>query len=716
MWFLSLSLDIMDGREQKQKILLSLPIILFFVFYPLIFTPFFTDSYSLPKLLFLTLTTIFTIGLWLWLNNKKRLFQLSLNPFLLVLSALVAVAFASAFIASPNYHISLLVFPIPAILAVILFIGLTSFYNREIIGIAFTSLISSATILALIAFYQYFGVLSTVIHWKPLTSKIWTPVGDPMNLFFFLAIAFIASFVIGWAERHQIKKILYLLSSALILFGGVLTSSLLFTDPKYKLLLLPWKTAWNIALEAIKNSPLLGVGPGMFITAFQRYRGVAYNMTNIWNRQLAVSRNTPFNLATELGLLGFFVWLWLWWLVFKLIRKNWSRSQQSAQGKILSLSLIFAFIYQLFFSASVFVWVILVILIALYVIWLSGSQATNGLKKLIIALEASSRDQSNNQIRTYKSGSAVNIITFIILLGIITYTAFYSSKYALAEYQYALAIRAGWANNGQQLVQHLGKAINDYPWVSRYHLRLAQIHLNVIQNILAKNKKNKKLSDADKKQLQISVKTALGRAKIVASNINPTDANNWLFLAGVYRQLIGLVKGADKWEVASYRQAIALDPVNPIIRTSLAGLLYSLKDYDGAIEQAKLAVQAKSDYANSWYNLALAYEKKGNYQAALTSMNNVLAYLPAKASDRSKVQKEIDALNKKIAAIKKKQQKQQKQQRKQPAQAKPALTPSPTPTPVLQAPTPLPSPSITPVQVPPEQAKPPISPTPTPQK
>ncbi len=691
----------MSGREVSNKnlLLFVLPLVLFFFFYPLIFIPGLVDGYFLPKLLWLFLEALLVLGLWLWVNNQDKAFRLSLNPFLGIYFLWLVAIGLSTFLASSNYHLSLLFGLTPWFLAFVLFVAITSLYKREMVKWGLISLVASASILALIAIYQYFGVISMIIHWAPLSSKLWTPLGNPLDLAVYLEIGLIVSIFLALAEKQQLVKVLYFLTTGLILVGFVLVLSLFISNPEYKLNLLPWRTGWSIALETVKNKPLLGVGPKMFLIAFEHYRDVGYNLTPLWNQQFTVSRNTPLQIVTETGLLGLLFWSWFWLVVLKLLRSFWSLTAKTTDGRVLSVGLALLFVYQLFFVASTFVWLLTFIFLALYLVWLGEDKRAAGFKKLVISLEAATdKAEEANQVRTYRSGGVVNLIVLLFFLGGIGYFGWYTLRYARAEYEYYQALQASRQQKAQQLVTHLTKAINSYPWIGRYHLQLARIHLNIIQNILSK--KPKDITDDDRKQLQSSVQVALNRTKVVASKVNPQDANNWVSLANVYRQIVGVAKGAEQWELASYRQAVTLDPVNPVLRTTLAGLLYSLGDLDGAVEQAKLAVQAKPDYANAWYNLGFAYQKKKEYQKALTAMNNVLTYLSANAPDRDKVEKIIEDLKKKV---KEKTQKATSQQKK----GVPTPMPIATPTPILKGPQPLPTPTISPVAVPSETLKPP---------
>ncbi len=703
------------GRETNIRQMLGMvPVVGFFVLFPLVFSPLFGDVYDLPKMLLLMVVSVVVSGLWFWENWKKKAFQLTLSPFLLGIGVLGLVGVLSSKLASPNFYMSFLNFPIWMMFSLVFFVAVSSFYkDKKVVRWSLIGAFVASVVIAVIMIYQYFGVLSMVFDWAPLESKVWSPAGSMLNVMYYLVVMFVVGFLMGWEEKHDIKRIVYFVGSGVVMAGLVLLMMVVLgDDPAYKLRLLPFRTTWVIGMEVVKNFPLFGVGPGLFLSAFNRFRDVGYNLTDMWDVRFVVSRNTPFHLLSEMGLLGFVAWLMFWWLVIGTLKKNWRKTTDSVEGRVLSVLLVLSFVYQLVFVSSAVVWVMIIGFLALYVVWLA-SVNDGYFKRLVVALEAS-RIGSKGVVSGYKSGMVVNILAMLLVLVMVGFGGFFGVRYAWAEYHYAKALAAGRNNDAQQLLTHLGQAINKYPWLGKYYVNVAQVHFNVINNIL--NKKAEEITDQDRQQLQTSIQVALAQAR-TAVQLNPTVADNWAFLAQIYARIIGVAQGSDQWAIGTYRQAVALDPVNPVLRTTLAGLLYGLNDVDGAVEQARLAAQAKPDYANAWYNLAVAYKKKEDYIQAFAAMQRVLATLPADSPDREKAQKEFDELRKKVEEIQKQQQEQLQrlqQQRQQQGQATPTLAPLPTPTPILTEPTPIPTQAQTQVNVPEEELAPPLTVTPTP--
>jgi len=64
------------------------------------------------------------------------------------------------------------------------------------------------------------------------------------------------------------------------------------------------------------------------------------------------------------------------------------------------------------------------------------------------------------------------------------------------------------------------------------------------------------------------------------------------------------------------RKAIQLDPMNPALRLAVGEIYYSIKNYDLAIRFFTDAVNLKPDYTNAYYDLAIAYREKGDFNDA----------------------------------------------------------------------------------------------------
>jgi predicted Zn-dependent protease len=205
---------------------------------------------------------------------------------------------------------------------------------------------------------------------------------------------------------------------------------------------------------------------------------------------------------------------------------------------------------------------------------------------------------------------------------------------------------------------------------------------------------NPDLSDQDQATVSQLVQQSIREAKNAIA-IDPNNAIYWTNLAGIYQQLINLAEGADQWTIASYQQAATLEPTNPALALSLGGVYYSLKTYGEAINWFQRSVNLKPDFANGYYNLAIAHRDAGDYAQAAGAMQAVLGLVEADSGDYQIASRELDDIKSKLQAA------QPQQETAEPE----TLTP----------PQPLPSPIEEPIQLPQEEvAPPPVSPSPSP--
>jgi tetratricopeptide (TPR) repeat protein len=224
----------------------------------------------------------------------------------------------------------------------------------------------------------------------------------------------------------------------------------------------------------------------------------------------------------------------------------------------------------------------------------------------------------------------------------------------------------------------LASAITLNPYMERYRMDYSQIALALVREIV----KKQELSDADRQDITTLVQVAIGEAKAAVA-INSTSSVTWANLARVYQAIMPIVQGADSWAIASFQQAINLDPVNPILRLGLGGVYYSLSRWDQAIRSFELAVAAKPDLANAHYNLALALREAGKLEEAADSMRQTIALLNAGTPDYDKAKKELEDLEAKIKT-KKESEKAKKETGSEQA---PAVTPGQGEQPPLEKPT-----------------------------
>jgi O-antigen ligase len=93
---------------------------------------------------------------------------------------------------------------------------------------------------------------------------------------------------------------------------------------------------WGSASQMIKDFPLTGVGVGGFIVELPNYGqtlGLSLPSTDS-------AENYFLQVASEIGLVGLFLFFWLFWEIFKEIRRTWRARQRDSRDRFLLIGLV----------------------------------------------------------------------------------------------------------------------------------------------------------------------------------------------------------------------------------------------------------------------------------------------------------------------------------------------------------------------------------------
>jgi len=417
-------------------------------------------------------------------------------------------------------------------------------------------------------------------------------------------------------EREEFNS--YLMEAVGVVFFGLI----LFLDI-YKIVKLGWgyldlKTAWVIAVESLKNSPLFGVGSGNFYQAFLIFKPASFNLTKMWSSVFDTSAMGILNLWTELGMAG------LVWILFGLT-KILKKVKESGFAEVLVMSLV-----TLLLPIN-----LLTLILTFWVLVFSDLWSVKEAKvKLLLG-------EKNFNIMPY-------IIAVLVLTGV-GFGGYFETKILLADIYWMKAVKTASKNDGAASYNYQIKTIKMNPNLADYRAIYSQTCMALSQNFLNK----KEISDTDKENGTKLIQFAVNEAK-AAISLDQTNSTYWSNLATIYKSLIGLVDGAGDWSIQAYQQAVSLNPNDPLLKLNLGGLFFGLNDFESADRIFEEVVVSKNNYANGWYNWAYSGKQLGKLELAVNRMKQALQLVPADSEDyktASKIlnewEKELEELNKK---------------------------------------------------------------------
>ena len=644
---------------------------------PLAFVSLFANPFTTTKIVVLAGGALMLVFVKIIKTFVSGQIKFNVGNFDFPVILLMVAYFASAWLNTPN---RLEAFFLPGPASIVLASGVLYFVinqqseaSRKTIPLV---LYLSGLVSALITLLSASGIFSN-LQALPAYMRVegFTPLGGvlPNILFFVILMPFGFKFIVS--EKQITKKVFWGVSLALVVFGLIINIFMALPGKTTAVRLPDLNTSWTIAIDTLKVSPLLGSGAGNYLTAFNQFRPLEYNQTDLWSVRFNTARNFYFTALTETGLVGLAALVLLIVSASKLFKV--SEALQNTNTTALFLSLVLLAL----FPANIVILAILLVLFAL-----NANRQT-------IDLGAITKPYGTEASEQFAAKLPVLIVTLPVLT-LIGYISFMGSRVVYAEHIYRNGLMAVAQNDGQKAYDTLQDAINKAPLSDRYHVSYAQLNLALANSIASAQD----ITDQDRATITQLIQQAIREAKNAVA-LNPQRSGNWEVLARTYQTVIPLAENADAFAAESYRQAIAYDPINPNLRIALGGIHYGAGDFENAVQIFNLAASAKPDLPNAYYNLAFALKEMNEIDAAIQQMAIVLSLVDRDSEDYKLASQALEELESKQAELSAENAdgenlnapQQQEQvlnppielnQEDQPPAPEPTATPSPTPTPL----------------------------------
>lgn len=631
--------------------------------FPVLFLTITTDYFTFPKQILVVFAALTLLILWGVKSLVERKVVLLMNPLNIPVLIFAVVMVLSTFFSVSRQDA--LIQSVPVILLCVFFFTTINFIQeRSAFMIVVLSLLIGTGVSALLSILAYFNIF--VLPFEAVKNQGFNTFGSPIQYVGFLLplLVLCISSLYDIAKKRRFAAltrdyahIIQLISVILFVAGIALIVVQILTSPQ-KPILLPFNHGFQVAFAAISQdtqrilqSLLVGSGYGTFASDFTRFVAPTFNSYSFWNLTFSFSSSYLLELLSTTGILGF--------LSFLFIFINFIRSKARANNPLF-LATLTVFILSLIIPFSFSVVFLLFVLLALFVSHRSIENA-RGFEPVtlnMIALrqglfsvsEGSGKSKENlivpSIILALSAIGAVYVLFFLTGSGATPrkgYFALISSDIKFAKSFTPDALRSGTETYNLQT-----QAITEYPYRSDYYRLFSQINLALAANIVSAQQGKQPSQDVQNNivaLLQQSINSARQ-----AVTLSPFTAINWQNLGQIYRNLIGVGQNAEQFAIASYNQAIALNPSNPGLRIELGGIYYQLKQWDLAQNQFTIATQLKPDYANAYYNLGHVLEEKGDLQNALTQYQAVRQLVANDKTNADKIDSEIAALQAKIGS------------------------------------------------------------------
>lgn len=400
---------------------------------------------------------------------------------------------------------------------------------------------------------------------------------------------------------------------------------------------LSFPTSWKISVSAFRDSPFWGSGPSTYLFDFTSYKPIEFNTTKFWNIRFDTAFNEYLQVLASLGGVGLLALVSLTAMFVSSATSVLKRMHANPLDLGLGISGIIFFVLLALHTSSLVVWVIgLSILASFMVVKMldeSGRFESHGGVKNLLFRIVSPTQSSAETIRI----EALPSILLVVAVGLVGAVLFFGGKFVLADYHHRQALNAVAQSNGITALNELIAAERLNPQNDLYRTDLAQTNFALANAIALANGPTEAspagtLTDQDKQNIQILLQNSITEGRTAVA-LSPRSAINWEILALLYRQISGVAQNALIFSLDSYGRAIFQDPLNPILRLNVGGTYYAIKNYDLAIRFFTDAINLKPDYANGYYNLAVALRDKGDLNGALAAAQKVIELIDPLSPD-----------------------------------------------------------------------------------
>lgn len=640
-------------------------IIIAFVFFlfPVFFLTVTTDFFTFPKQLLVIFASLLLFVLWgIKVIAEKKVNILS-NPLNLPVFLFIIIVILSTVFSSSKQDSLLQMIPV-ALIGLFFFAVVNFISERSSFAIVLMSLIlgsAASSLLSILANYKIY-----VLPFEQFRNPLFNTHGAPIQYMAFIApmLLLCAAALFNIIREKKISKIPKNLSQMLqvgacaIFILAIVIAVLQIITSAQKPVLLPFNNGFQVAFAAISQdgtrvaqSLLVGSGYGTFSNDFTRFVATSFNANSFWNLTFSFSSSYILELLATVGVLGLFAFAFIF-VNFVRSKKSFTHPLFLATFSVFVLSLAIPFSYSMVF--------LIFALLALYVSHRSIENA-KGFENAEINLVAFKKGliSLSEEHSSRKETLILPVLILVAALATSLYVMFYLTSTGTtppkgyislinSDIKFAKSFSPDALKNGIQTYNLQTQAIAEFPYRSDYYRLFSQINLALAANLVSAQKGKTPTSDVQQNIINL-LQQSINSAR-QAVTLSPLTVSNWQNLGQIYRNLIGVGQNAEQFAIASYNQAVALNPSNPALRIELGGIYYQLKQWDLAQNQFTVATQLKTDYANAYYNLGHVLEEKNDLQNALSQYQIVKQLVANDKANTDKINGEIKLITDKIGA------------------------------------------------------------------
>ncbi len=374
---------------------------------------------------------------------------------------------------------------------------------------------------------------------------------------------------------------------------------------------------YDMFKSSVKSNMFFGSGPNTFMSQWIINKPIDINKTIFWNTDFQYGFGLIPTYILTSGILGLISWiLFFFAFVYIGIRSIFNKREDKIDD-YLNISSFFV---------SLFLWIVSF----LYIPSLPVFILTLFMTGLFLAHNYIYKQDMD--IFVFKEMPKFGFMVSLLFTASVVFLVFiafglYKTSYAMFNLQKSLTlVSSGDLDNAEKYIE---KSLSKIPYDIYFRSR-ADISILKINKLLSSNIDKNNIQSAQNTfitELQKAIESS-----VKAKDRDPKNYINWVYMGNSYSLAVPKayrIKGAYESALASYNQALTLNPKNPAIPLLIARLELDNENVKKAKEYINQAISKKDNYLDAYYLLAQIQLSENNIKDAIKSVETTVIIEPS---------------------------------------------------------------------------------------
>lgn len=365
-----------------------------------------------------------------------------------------------------------------------------------------------------------------------------------------------------------------------------------------------WQGTFDVAKNALRKDPVLGVGPNRFSSAWLSYKPEGVNQSTLWNVDFDAGVGLIPTFAVTTGVVGMIAWLLFFGL---LLYRGFTAVLSLAVGRVSHYLLFSSFL------GAVYLWIISLFYVPNVAIF-SLAFLMTGVFIAALAETGISKNYDFSFLNDPRTGFVSVLALVLFIIGTVAGGYVLFQKF-LSVVFFQNGLRSSQEGNIDNTLLSISRAAS-FSEYDVYYRNLSAINIARLNSILSQKGVSQ---DTIKAQFQSESRFAITNA-LRARDLDPTNYQNWVALGNAYETLAPFgVQDAHEEAKKALDMAISLNPKSPSLLLVRARIDLE-KDKESAKTYIAKALALKSDYTDAIFTLSQIQADEGNLGSAIASV------------------------------------------------------------------------------------------------